>query len=238
MDESKRNRLTIGENMKISEAKYTRRFNLGDYEHEEYSLSAAVDEDTYSAKEVFSDLKSTILEAHTGDSKPEKEKEEKNGKSKSSSSKENGKNGKAAGKGAKGSDDEGSEDNEESDAETSDDDNDPPESDEAEDAGDEAEDEEQETKPVKGKSSKGKSGAKDEGKKTFKKKPQTYNRSIEQHKEIFGGVVRSINPKWKDNDVTKKKVKKASESLEGEDFLDENGEVIEDFKAKVKKLIK
>lgn len=238
MDESKRNRLTIGENMKISEAKYTRRFNLGDYEHEEYSLTCVVEDDD-KGTEALLELKKEVLVAHSNEP-PEVETEEKEEKknAKSSSSKNSNKNGKAAGKGAKGSDDEGSEDNEESDAETSDDDNDPPESDEAEDAGDEAEDEEQETKPVKGKNSKGKSGAKDEGKKTFKKKPQTYNRSIEQHKEIFGGVVRSINPKWKDNDVTKKKVKKASESLEGEDFLDENGEVIEDFKAKVKKLIK
>lgn len=216
--------------MIYKEITVTKRFCTGEFEFDE--IKVVVEVETFDKDHAANAIRKALDEII--ESRKEKEEEEENANT--SSYKNTNKNGKSSTKGAKKSDDEGSDDDEGADAEAGDDDNDPAEADEDQD-GDEAEEEEQEEKPVKGKGAKGKSD-KSEGKKTFKKKPQTYNRSIEQHKEIFGGVVRSINPKWKDNDVTKKKVKKASEGLEGEDFLDENGEVLENFKAKVKKLIK
>ena len=67
---------------------------------------------------------------------------------------------------------------------------------------------------------------------------KTYNRAIERHKEVFSGLLRSIAPDWKKTEESKKKAKKVSEVLEGEDFLDANGEVLDSFKALVKKKLK
>lgn len=52
--------------MKISEAKFTKRFNLGNYEHEEFSLTAIVEEDE-SAVGVLADLKNCIQESFSGE---------------------------------------------------------------------------------------------------------------------------------------------------------------------------
>lgn len=219
--------------MKTTEAKFTRRFNTGEYEFEEFTLSAIVEDDE-TGSEVLIGLKKEVTHAFAGDVTKEEEEN-----AKSNSSKNNDKNGKTTTKKAKGAADEGSDDDEASDNEASDDDNDSTEGDEDE-AGDESDDGEEETKSSKGKAgAKSSKNAKDEGsKKTFKKKPQDYNRSIEAHKEIFSGVLRSINPDWKKSEDSKKKAKKVSEAVEGEEFLDGNGEVLDSFKALVKKKMK
>lgn len=73
-------------------------------------------------------------------------------------------------------------------------------------------------------------------KKNFKKKPQTYQRN-DTHKEIFSGVLKAVAPDWKKTQESKAKAKSVSQKMEGEEFLDEEGEVLPEFKAEVKKLM-
>lgn len=220
--------------MKLNEAKYTRRFNMGDYEHEEYSLSCIAEEGDI-AKELLTELKAEVLDAHTAEpKKQEKKEEEENGKS--SSTKHNGKRTKSSAKSNEGVDDEGSKDDEAANTETDDGSDSEPETSEGSEDAEGSEGEEPEEKPAKGKS--GKAPKEEKGKKAFKRKPQHYDRSIEQHKEIFSRVLKSIAPDWKKSEESKKKAKEVSEQVEGEPFLDENGEVLDGFKTKVRKLFK
>lgn len=213
---------------KLTEAKITKRFNTGEYEFEEYTLSAEPDAKESGVK-VLTALKKDILEAFVGeestsDKKTEK-KEKKNAKSRSSGSDNDDE--ETESEEAEESDGDGAENDEAADAEDSDDSDGESENDGAE------EDDEKESSAK----SKKEKGAKGKGGKKYVKKPQAYNRSIEQHKEIFSGVLRSVSPDWKKSDATKAKAKKASENLEGEPFLDENGDVLESFKSAVKKMM-
>jgi len=74
-------------------------------------------------------------------------------------------------------------------------------------------------------------------KKNFKKKPQSYSRSSEQHKEILSTLLKSVAPDWKKTDDGKARAKDASQKMEGKDFLDEEGEVLQSFKDEVQKLM-
>lgn len=100
---------------------------------------------------------------------------------------------------------------------------------EAEEMGEDSEEEEieeevEEEKPAK-------------AKKASKKKAQTYSRSSEQHKEILSTVLKAVAPDWKKTEEGKANAKKTSMEMEGEEFLDENGEVLESFKSQVKKMM-
>jgi hypothetical protein len=75
------------------------------------------------------------------------------------------------------------------------------------------------------------------GKKSFKKKPQSYARDNDTHKEIFSGVLKAVKPDWKKDAASKKRAKEISVKLEGDDFLDENGNVLVSFKQSVKKFM-
>lgn len=234
----------------INEAKLTKRYNTGDYEFEEYTLGAVVDEKE-SGAEVLTELKAQINNAFVGEAKPETKAEKKSAKTEKKEEKKNGKstNSKTSTANNKASDDEDSSDEDSGDADESDSDDettdgedsdgDDNSSDDSEDGDDEDSGSTKDTKASKGKSAK--SGQAEEGKSgksKFKKKPQSYNRGIEQHKEIFSGVLRSVSPDWKKSDELKVKAKKASESLENEPFLDEAGEVLESFKAMVRNHMK
>lgn len=72
------------------------------------------------------------------------------------------------------------------------------------------------------------------GKKNFKKKPQTYSRDSETHKEIFSKLMMSVAPKWKETAESKQKAKETSLAMSGKEFLDENGNVLESFSDEVK----
>lgn len=247
----------------INEAKFTKRIPTDTYAFEEYSLSAAIDA-SESGEDVLVEMRRQVSAAFAADliesterkeehktakkaAKTEKKEEKKNakpGKSKVRPSDDEDEDGEDSELEDQRDDGEGSEDDEAADGEDGDNDHDSAddsEGDEESEDGDyadgdqeESEDEE-ERKPAKGKSSSKPAAQKSEGKKSFKKKPQTYNRGIDQHREIFSRVLRSVNPDWKNSDVLKVRAKKISEALEGEDFLDENGEVIAEFKAEVKK---
>lgn len=214
---------------KVTEAKYTHRYNLGEYNYEEYTLTAvAEDRDTGSG--LLLELKEEVNKAHAGEAteaetKTEKKdkttKEKKNGKRKSTDSDDETESKEAAEDDASESDDEGDSDNEASDGEAGDDANDSTEEGEAE--GDEQEEEEQPKKVA--------------GKKGFKKKPQHYDRKVEAHKEKLSGLLKSVSPNWNKTDAGKAAAKSASKELEGEPFLDENGEILDSFKSKLKKLM-
>lgn len=195
--------------MKVSEARFQKRYNVAQYEHEEYSLTAVVDEDE-SAVEVLAQLKADIQEAYDGaaSGNAEPEPEEEKPKKKKSKAK------------AEESEDEESAEDQETDEATEEEESEETESEETE----ETEGEEDE-KPVK-------------AKKGFKKKPQAYQRSNETHKDIFTSrVLKAVAPDWKKTTESKAKAKKVSMKLEGEDFLDESGEVLASFKAAAKKLM-
>jgi len=226
--------------MKITEAKLTKRFNTGDYEFEEHTLSAVVENE--SGASVLQCLREQILEAFSGEvssTKEEKPKAEK----KAAKKKEEKKNAKQANpvddeesddevtsSEDSGDADEGAENDEATDSKDRDD------SDDSADDG-ESDETDEEAKPAKSSKASSKPSA-EKGKKSFKKKPQAYDRSIEQHKDIFSGVVRSVSPDWKKSDELKARAKKSSEEMEGENFLDENGEVYPTFKTMVARLMK
>ena len=50
--------------MEIQEVKYTKRFNIGDYQHEEYTVTANAEE---GATKAFAALKEAVAKAHAGD---------------------------------------------------------------------------------------------------------------------------------------------------------------------------
>jgi cobalamin biosynthesis protein CobT len=219
----------------ITEAKVTVRINTGDFNYEEGTLAANVQSGEDGVK-VLRELKLQINEGLGAKGTVEEENEEltkkkagKNGKpskqSKSNTINDEDESEEDTSEDDSGADDESDEDNETSDSEDSDDvDSDADESDE---------DEVEEEKPAK----KGSSSSKG-GKKTRQKGPEEYNRDLEQHKEVFGGIVRSINPDYRKSDKLKALVKTISTELEGEPFLDENGEVLSSFSKEVAKRMK
>lgn len=239
----------------INEARFTKRIPTDTYAYEEYSLGAVVDA-TESGDDVLIEMRRQVSAAFAADLVEATERKEKPKKAdKKTAKKEEKKDGKSKSKASAAVDEEevgatDEEDDTDNDAESladdeTADDNTEDDSDDSSDDSEDSEDgedsdvEEEETKPAKGKtgsSSKGdKSDKEEKGKKGFKKKPQVYTRGIDQHREIFSRVLRSVSPTWKESDVLKARAKKVSEALEGEKFLDENGEVLPEFKAEVKK---
>lgn len=202
--------------MKLTDAKFTKKYNTGNYESEEYSLTAIVEE-TESAVGVLTSLKSLVADAFAGEDSTAKVEAPK----------------KAAKKAAKKVEPVAEEIEDEDDDEAL-----APEQEETEDSDDDEEimeeseedEEEEEEVPVKKKASSS------PGKK-FKKKEQVYSRTNEQHKVLFSSTLKAVAPDWKKTDAGKAKAKTVSQKMEGKAFLDENGEVVAEFKAEVKKLM-
>lgn len=201
--------------MKPTEIKYTKRFNVGPYEHEEFTVHATLDDSGEDdVVEGFSALKNAVKTAkETGEAianpttQPDKNK---NGKDE--------KNAKTAKNGKKPKE----EVEEPAEEETA---NPPEEETETETVGEE---EEAETPPAKTE----KTG------KGFKKKGSPYSRANETHKNIMAQQLKKINPNWNKTEDGKKKGKKLSQTLNGTDFLDANGEVVPSFVAALKKGLK
>lgn len=229
---------------KINEAKITKRFVTEQYAYEEYTLGAIVD-DSESGVEVLKFLKQQINEAFIGGEEVEEvvetkkvkkpKKEVKNDKPTSIADDENtddedSSNEDAGNDGKSDQDDEATDDE---DCDNSDSSSDEASDESADEESDDDSGDKEDTSPKKGKSD----GKKGSSKKRFTKKPQQYSRGIEEHKKIFSGLIGLVNPDWKKSDVSKKRAKNASESLDGVDFLDENGEVLPSFKTEVKKLM-
>lgn len=226
--------------MKVTEAKFTRRFVVEQYEFEEYSLTSTVnEEDKYGETgcDALTKLKFEVLEAFTRGDVPTK-KEKKNGKSKTNNAKDSNEDGEDPASEDSGDDGKGDKDDEAASPEASDDDNNSAEGGEDYSASEESSEE----VPAKGKRGKASKESKEEkskeGKKAHRRKPQHYDRSIEQHKDKFKVALESVAPDWKKNEESKRKAKKASENLEGDEFLDENGDVMPEFITKIRKLMK
>lgn len=79
-----------------------------------------------------------------------------------------------------------------------------------------AEEDEEEVAPVKA------------AKKT-KAKTSNYSRSNETHKAMFADALNNSFPSWKKTDAGKSKAKKLSQDLDGTEFLDASGEILESF---------
>lgn len=228
--------------MNINEAKYTRRYNLGDYEHEEFTLSAVADGEEKGAS-LLAVLKREVIEAHKTviitEVPEEPKKEKKNGKSKTNNAKDSNEDGEDPSSEDSGYDGKGDKDYEAASTEASYDDNNSAEGGEDDSASEESREEEVPAKGKRGKASKEPKEEKSEkGKKAHRRKPQHYDRSIEQHKDKFKIALESVAPDWKKNEESKRKAKKASENLEGDEFLDENGDVMPEFITKIRKLMK
>ncbi len=193
--------------MRIAEAKFTRRYNVGNYEHEEYSLSSVFDDKDQSAVEALRLLKEDVAAAFSGKSDTAKMPKKK----------------KAAPVEAA---DESEEDTEAEEI---------PATEDSESSSDSDEDDDQDTSS-KTKTTSGATSATSKTKK-FKKKAQVYQRSNETHKEIFSSVMTKATPDWKKTTESKAKAKNTSMKMEGKDFLDEDGEVLKEFSAEVKKLM-
>ncbi len=227
----------------VKEAKLTKRYVTGQYEHEEYTLTAEVLGGESGVK-VLTELKLQINEAFIGEASVESEAEEEvqekpktkkgkkeNGKRKSSIVSDEDEGDSDSAEEADDNEDESADHDEATDSEdgnASDD-----SSDESEEDSEDEEDGEEDAKPVKGKADKGGKA----GTKVRKAKPQNYNREVEQHKSLFSGVLRSVAPEWNKSDDSKARAKKTSVQLAGKPFLDADGEVLDSFKAEVKKLM-
>lgn len=179
--------------MKVTEAKYVKRINLSNYEHEEISLTSALDEDDVAAQ-VIEELKAIVCSgapAAAPEELPEKSP-------------------KGKGKKAKKEEEVVPEVAEEEEQAT-------------EETEEEVVEEEEEEKPAP---------------KKGKKKGSPYSRANETHKVLFTETLKEINPKWNKSDAGKAKAKKASMEMDGEDFLDAEGEILPSFvknlKAKMK----
>jgi hypothetical protein len=205
--------------MQVNEVKYARKFNTGNYESEEYSVTATV-EDGENANEVFAKLKEEVIAARTGqttgttamsaDSAEEVEEQEVVVEE---------------------------EQVEEQDEEVVEEESEEVEEETAEEEVEEDESEEEEVEeevPVKAAKGK-KAAATGKGKKTFKPKTQTYSRKNETHKEIFSKVLSAVAPDWRKSKEAKDHARKVSEKMDGTDFLDEDGNVFPSFKELVRK---
>lgn len=189
--------------MRVAEVRYSKKFNLGNYESEEFSLSAVLDEGE-DAQEILKHLKEEVNKAYTGETTGEQDDTSYNNTESDAADEENNEEDSGS-----------SSDDGETDSDQSTDSHD----DDSEDA-----DEQEDEKPVK--------------KKKFKSKAQVYDRENETHKELFTQVLKEVAPDWKKTPESKVKAKDASQKLVGKEFLDSDGEVLETFKADVKKLMK
>lgn len=67
-------------------------------------------------------------------------------------------------------------------------------------------------------------------------KATAYDRTINTHKNLLGTFLDKKYPKWRVEPLLKKALE-ASKSLNGQDFLDENGDILESFKVSFSSLM-
>lgn len=222
--------------MKVTEARFTRRYNVGQYEHEEYTVIAQLEEDD-SIVDALVELKSDVQKAYAGEASASS-----GAGTEDADTEDENKPAKRSKKSSKSrtttrSEDEEADENEDEDGgdETDTDSEEETDEDESEDSEESEDESEEEDAPAKkpAKKTPSKDGAK--GSKKFKKKPQVYQRANETHKDIFSATLKKVAPNWKKSFEAKAHAKKVSQKLEGKEFLDENGKVLPSFEAEVKK---
>lgn len=222
-----------------------RRVPREEYGYEEIELTAALDKKD-NIEECIKDLQQSInqaLDSVSETSSPdEEEQEETSTKKTKKKAKKASKKGKKNGKSNSNSDDEDGDDESEQDEDANDDDessdddeasNDESDDDSDSDSDSESSDDDDEEEDRKSKKSKSGSAKKSSAKKSKasskKSKSETYDRENESHKEIFSKLLRSVSPDWKKTDKGMARGKKASIEMEGHDFLDKEGNVLESF---------
>lgn len=221
------------------EIKYTKRFNLGNYEHEEFSITAPVDEGAIIYEE-FQSLKGIVQAAHEGDPEAAEavskggDDEEENTPAATTGKK------KKAKKAAKPAEDEEDEDEETEDEEENDEDD----SDDDDDTEDEEDPEEEEEKArasaaaAKKAAAKAKAGkAAPASGKSKRSKETSYSRANDIHKKLFTETVKGFYPKQFKTEAGKDAAKKASLKLDGTPFLDSNGKVCDEFIGSLRKAL-
>lgn len=198
--------------METKEIKYTKRFNIGNYEHEEFSITAVTEDGSV---EDFAQLKETVAKAFVGEEvakakvsrsnkakevAPEPEEEE----TEEAEEEEKPKATKGKASKAKAKKVEEPEESEEEEAE-------------------EAEEEEEEEEKPKAKA--------------LKKKGSTYSRNSDLHKKLF---VEMLNEELGEGWVKKNagRAKTASIKMEGKNFLDADGEILPEFTKETLKIAK
>lgn len=189
----------------VSEVKFMKRANRGNYEHEEATVTVVPNEEnTQSVQEILADLKFEVdnflsgtsagVEVSTEDPKQEKPKKTK----------------KAAPKVEKEEEENGEEESNEEEDEIKSKDGEEDEEDEVE------EEVVEEEEPAK------KTTA---GKKTFKK-VTPYDRGNDLHKKLIGDMLNKNLKNWKTKASLAKTI---SQKLHGEPFLDSEGEILPEF---------
>jgi len=230
---------------------FSKRRNLGNYEHEDLSIVGEIAVGA-SEEEAIGYLRG-IVEANLGEYMANDKEETTSKKAKSRKAaevdeddedeeeEEAPKKKKAKKKSKKVEDDEEDEDDEEEEEdEESEDDSDGDEDSEEEEEEEDEEDEEEEVAPKKGKgksakaSSKGgdkkASGKTTDGKKKGRSKATTYDRRKDIHKTLVGEMIDEQFPKWRSKKKLVAKSVKASAAMNGEDFLDNEGHVLDSFR--------
>lgn len=195
----------------------TKRYNVAQYEHEEYSIEIEIDEKE-EAVDALVELKGMIQKAYETDAATASSEEEEKPR---------------RGRKPKASKDEGDideEDEEESDEEEIDEEAD------AEEEGEEDEENDEEEVVENPKRGGKKAAAKTTTTaKKSRSKPTMYDRTDETHKKLFTEALTSYFPSWKKSEATKKKAKQISIKLDGTSFLDNEGSFTDEFIGNLRK---
>ena len=211
--------------MKNVELRFNRRYNVGQYEHEDYTIVAQLEEGD-SSVEALAQMKASVEAAFAGESGGEPGADAADKPATTGKGKKDKKS-----KPAPTTTQEEEEETEEIEEETGGEETEEETETEEEVETEETEEEETETEEEEIEDPPPKKG------KTFKKKPQAYQRENKTHKDIFSSVLKKVAPKWKSSFESKAHAKKVSQKLNGKDFLDENGKVLSSFEAEAKKLM-
>lgn len=228
--------------MKLNEVRFKQRFATGDYEFIEVDIVV-----TPEGKEQLPDVLLKIEEQVNAfyskeetkpAAMPAATKGKKNGTKQTDTTDDEDAHDDSDNESDEGASSESTEDDEATDSEDSNDTDSDADDSEDDNSGDEDEKSVKSAKAALIKSLKKDEASRAKAKAKFKKKPQSYSRASEQHKEIFSGVLKSVAPNWKKSEASKLKAKQVSQKMEGKEFLDETGDVLSSFTAEVKKLMK
>lgn len=210
---------------RVTELKFQKRYNVAQYEHEEYSITV-VCEDGENPVEALAKMKGAVSAAKEAEEIPWSESEGAapvDKKEEEKPAKPRGGKKPAAKKPKEEEPEEEAEEPEEPEEEAEE-----PEE-EAEEPEEEAEEPEEPEEPEEKKPQ--------GGKKNFRKKGAVYSRASDLHKKLFAEALSKVMGK----DFLAKSpatAKKASLKLSGAEFLDSDGKVLQSFKDEMKKLCK
>lgn len=215
--------------MKVTEVKFTRRYNVGQYEHEEYLVAANLDEGEV-ASDVLSKLKAEVQAAYAGEQSASEmedagqEEEETSEEEKPVKASKKSKVSPTTTPGEESEEEDSGEEEADQEIEDSGDDGETEEEEVETEEVDEVEEEEEKPKAKRGPRTKSKAAK--------------YDRSNETHKKLFAEMLAKMQPKWSKEPRLREAAKKASAKLEGKEFLDKEGELLNDFVTALRKMMK